>query len=131
MHFVFRSEMARFLLSRFRLPEGISMYGERVGVLIQNGIASFVQSPVYDSNRRSYEQASASHTALGYYTQPSYWVESNASEIKALANRIVSTQDSDFEKIRKVHDWVADNIWYDYDAFYSGRDAEEIGRAHV
>lgn len=113
---------------RYDTFDGPCMYGERVGVLIQNGIASFVQSPVYDSNRRSYEQASASHTALGYYTQPSYWVESNASEIKALANRIVSTQDSDFEKIRKVHDWVADNIWYDYDAFYSGRDAEVDAR---
>lgn len=113
---------------RYETFDGPCMYGERVGVLIQNGMASFVKSPVYDSNRRLYEQASASDTALGYYTQPSHWVESNASEIKALANQIASAQDSDFEKIRKVHDWVANNIWYDYDAYYSGRDTEVDAR---
>lgn len=87
---------------RYETFDGPCMYGERVGVLIQNGMASFVKSPVYDSNRRLYEQTSASDTTLGYYTQPSHWVESNASEIKALADQIASAQDSDFEKIRKV-----------------------------
>lgn len=97
------------------------IYDEDLGIEIKNGAASFVESPVYDNNRKMYEKASASDTALGHYTQPSHRVDSNASEIKALAKKIVNAGDSDYEKIRKVHDWVAANIWYDWDTYRTGK----------
>ncbi len=100
------------------------LYGEDLGIKIKNGIASFVVSPVYENNRKLYKKGSTSDTARGYYTQPSHWVESDAAEIKALAEKIVNAGDSDYEKVRKVHDWVANNIWYDYDALYSGESVE-------
>lgn len=108
---------------RYGTYQGV-LNGEDLGIEIKNGIASFVVSPVYENNRKLYKKGSTSVTARGYYTQPSHWVESDAAEIKALAEKIVSAGDSDYEKVRKVHDWVASNIWYDYDALYSGESAE-------
>ena len=108
---------------RYGTYQGV-LSGEDLGIVIKNGVASFVESPVYAHNQELYEAGSTSDTALGYYTQPSHWVESDAAEIKALAEKIVSSGDSDYEKVRKVHDWVAGNIWYDYDSLYSGASAE-------
>jgi hypothetical protein len=36
-------------------------------------------------------------------------------ELINLSNEICSGVESDYEKVRKIHDWVAENIYYDYD----------------
>lgn len=38
-----------------------------------------------------------------------------SSEIKTLSDQIVSGTEDDYEKLRLIHNWVADNIYYDYD----------------
>ncbi|MFP4697427.1 MAG: transglutaminase domain-containing protein [Eubacteriales bacterium] len=49
------------------------------------------------------------------------WIgESNYNKITDLALEITKGIDNDYEKVLAVHDWVADNIYYDYDAYYSG-----------
>ncbi|MCM1283494.1 MAG: Ig-like domain-containing protein [Roseburia sp.] len=108
---------------RYATYKGV-IFGENIGVTIQGGAASFVESPVYKRNLKVFQSGSTSATMRGYYTQPSHWVESDSPKIKALAKKIVNDSDSDYEKVKKVHDWVADNIWYDYDAYYSGTSAQ-------
>jgi transglutaminase-like putative cysteine protease len=45
-------------------------------------------------------------------------IQVEESEIQALSNEITKDCQTDYEKVLKIHDWVAENIYYDYDAFY-------------
>ncbi|MBR1970678.1 MAG: hypothetical protein IKA17_10045 [Clostridia bacterium] len=47
------------------------------------------------------------------------------AEIVALSNKICKKADNDYEKILLIHDWVADNIYYDFDYYYN-RDSADI-----
>lgn len=100
--------------ARYGMFEGY-LWGKNVGIKVTNGVASFLNSPVLEYNQKVYSKNSKTNTALGYYLLPSHLVESDADEIKKMARNIVSETDSDYQKVRKVHDWVAQNIWYDYD----------------
>lgn len=100
------------------------IYGKTLAVKIENGVADFVDSPVLENNETRYQKNSKSKTALGYYLQPSLWVESDSKEIKEAAKKIVNPDDSDYVKVQKVHDWVANNIWYDYDDYYERVEGE-------
>lgn len=93
-------------------------FRKKFAIKIENGIAEFVDSPVLENNENRYKKNSTSKTALRYYLQPSYWVESDSKEIEKIAEKIVNQNDSDYVKLQKVHDWVANNVWYDYDALY-------------
>jgi len=46
---------------------------------------------------------------------PSRDIQSNDPEIAALAKTITNGKNSDYEKARAIHQWVAGNIWYNYD----------------
>ncbi|WP_459195687.1 transglutaminase domain-containing protein [Wukongibacter baidiensis] len=46
--------------------------------------------------------------------------EDEKKEIEELARDIISGTTDDYEKLVKIHDWVADNIYYDWDAYLSG-----------
>ena len=37
--------------------------------------------------------------------------------IRAKSNEIVGSETNDYEKLKLLHDWVADNIYYDYDNY--------------
>lgn len=39
--------------------------------------------------------------------------------IMELSNTLVSGAGNDYEKVRLIYDWVVDNIYYDYDVYYS------------
>lgn len=51
---------------------------------------------------------------------PSGDVESDSPEIIALAKDITANSQNDAEKALAIHDWVAGNIAYDADAYFSG-----------
>ncbi len=40
--------------------------------------------------------------------------------ITDLANKITNGAKTDYDKLLKINDWVAENIYYDWDAYYSG-----------
>ncbi len=91
-----------------------------IKINIQNGIVSYVDSAVLENNKKIYENNLSSEEALKYYLKPSKGVESDNKKIIQLAKSIINESDNDYEKLRKVHDWVCNNVWYDYDAYYSG-----------
>ena len=57
------------------------------------------------------------------YLRPTKYVESNHPEIKKLALEITKDLKDDFAKTKAIHDWVAENIEYDYKEFF----ANDIG----
>jgi len=56
-----------------------------------------------------------------------YWINPGAylsdkipEEIQALSDKIVQDAKSDYEKALLIYKWVVENIYYDFDAYYSG-----------
>ena len=91
-----------------------------IKVEIKGGKVTPIYAIPYKNNKSIYDGYSNDPITLQYYLQPSYGVESTNKTIINLAKSIVSESDSDYEKIRKVHDWVANNIWYNWDGYRSG-----------
>lgn len=50
---------------------------------------------------------------------PDAYIESDSEEVITLANKITEKCSSDMEKTKAIHDWVASNIAYDTEAYYS------------
>jgi hypothetical protein len=53
--------------------------------------------------------------ALTHYLKASQDVQSDAPEIMAIAARITAGIEKDYDKAMAIHDWTAENIWYDFD----------------
>ena len=75
-------------------------------------------SEVYERNIEKYYSRKNDKLSLHYYLQPSHWVESDNEKIISLANKLTDGIKDDYEKVRAIHDWVCNNIYYDYDALY-------------
>ncbi len=115
-----------YYIQIYRAPQKYSTYWSYmwkktgIKITIQNGIVSYVDSPVLEHNKKLYESNFSDEVSLKYYLEASRRVESDNEAIIQLAQSIVNENDSDYEKLRKVHDWVCNNVWYDYDAYYTG-----------
>lgn len=94
---------------------------------IKDGDAFFRLNTSYDKNEKIFKKRYTSKAALWAFTRPYYSDDKEKHEIiKQTAEKIVAPGDSDYEKVRKVHDWVANNIWYDLDYFQGRTDTTEI-----
>ena len=51
------------------------------------------------------------------YSQPSAMVQSKDKNISALSKQLCTGLNTEYEKAKAIHDWVAENIYYDYDAY--------------
>lgn len=73
----------------------------------------------YEHNEKIFKKRYKSKTALWAFTRSGFYKKGSKEDklIKKTAEKIVDKGDSDYEKVRKVHDWVANNIWYDLDYF--------------
>ncbi len=72
----------------------------------------FMKSLVLDNNM-----------ALGKaYADPDKYRDASlvAEKVKAMSNEIVGGETDEYRKIFLLHKWVAENIYYDYDSYYSG-----------
>lgn len=70
------------------------------------------RSPVYDSNKALYSEDRSISDAL----KSTASIQSSSDEIISLANEITRDCADDYEKLRAIHDWVCENIWYDMDS---------------
>ena len=61
---------------------------------------------------------------LQAYVDPDNFRDSSkvSDSVKSLSNQIVGAETDDYAKIFLLHKWVAENIYYDYDAYRGGMD---------
>lgn len=105
---------------------------------VKDGRAFFPKSPVYDHNLKLQKKAEKLKAPNWYYTMQTFLSyfqtlkeqKEFEKKLKKQAEEIVDAGDSDYVKIRKVHDWVATNIWYDYDD-YRGIESSYVGEVSV
>lgn len=87
---------------------------------VEDGELFFERSYVYENNRRLFEEI-ASKKDLDQYLEDGPQYDIKNEELIRISNTITKGLDTDYEKTMAIHDWVADNIYYDYDSFYSGK----------
>lgn len=66
-------------------------------------------------NEKIYQGRANSSQALKYYLEPDHLVDNDNPVIREKALEITKGITDDYEKVKAVHDWVAEHIWYDYD----------------
>ena len=110
------------------------IYGNDIEILYKDGKLSFVPYPYYDHNMAVVNNKRTDEKALAYYRQPSSDIQSDNQEIIDLANSITAGITNDYDKAVVIHDWVCNNIYYDWDRYlsgnYVGMDTSALGTLH-
>ena len=110
------------------------LHGNDIEILFKDGKLSLVPYPYFDHNMAVVNNKRTDEKALTYYRQPSYNIQSDNQEIIDLANSITSGINNDYDKAVAIHDWVCNNIYYDWDSYssksYSGMDTSALGTLH-
>ena len=94
------------------------VYGNTVKIKVAGGAAEFVPPPNYQGNAAICNEKRSDKAALDHYLRPSEGVQSDDGSVFALAKEITAGKNNDYTKVKAVHDWVCDNIWYDFDAYH-------------
>ena len=105
----------------YRAPEHYTQYKGFLDPIAEykDGSWSILDSPVYQRNTSASFKESVSEAALAFFRRPERDIQSGDAQIKAVANSVTSGVSGDYAKALALHDWVCDNIYYDYDAFYN------------
>lgn len=90
-----------------------------VALKIVNRRMQFVEAPTAINNRRIISELLFDSQTLNKYLQPSILCQSDAKEIQVLVHKIIKFKLTAMQKLLAIHDWVADNIYYDIDALHS------------
>jgi|GEM_PF-1228647 len=95
--------------------------GEELPFRMENGVARFVAPAPLAGNRKALDSRRTDAQALAYYTMADDRIQSSDEGLVLLAEEVTAGLSDDYAKALALHDWVADNIWYDYDALDAGR----------
>ena len=87
-----------------------------ISLLVKNNRWHFIVAPIINKNREIISKLLINEKALLYYQQPSALSQSDNQLIIDLAKQITKFKVTPMQKILAIHDWVAENIYYDYDA---------------
>lgn len=85
-------------------------------LLVKDRTMHFVTSPIINGNRKILSNILITSITLERYLRPSVLCQSNSTQITSLAKRITQCHALPMQKLIAIHDWVANNIYYDYDA---------------
>ena len=84
--------------------------------ICQNVYADWNHEETYEKNLKAYNvNARTEKYLLELCTQPDFCIESDDPKIIDRAKEITAGINSDYDKAKAIHDWVCNNIWYDYD----------------
>lgn len=99
------------------------IYNNDVKITISGNKVDIAKSDTYEKNVKIFNAGKKDKLTLQYYLKPSYDIPSDNEKIIALAKEITKGIDDDYEKIRAIHDWVCNNIYYDLDSLLYGNDS--------
>ena len=95
---------------------------EHVKIKNRNGKWVFPISPVYYKNKRVLETRTEPLNDPNDMSMADiYDIRYTNEKISSLAKQIVGEETDKYEIALRIHDWVADNIYYDWDAYLSGK----------
>ena len=106
-------------VSKDRYSTYNGLYWREILIRVEDDkVEGFIPSPVLISNKQV--QLNQSNMRGIELTNS----ERKNPEIIALAEGITKEKMNDYDKALAIHDWVANNIYYDYDAYYDRAEAK-------
>lgn len=90
-------------------------------IVVEKSIVSFVVPVTLTGNKAFFLNLKNDFAAKIFYRQNTSNYQSNLPEIKSLAEKITKYKTGNYNKILAIHDWVAENLYYDKDALKSGK----------
>lgn len=91
-----------------------------IPIEIENGLTKFGNSTFLKHNDSFYKSIPKDLVFLKKAITLTAVVPGALIELKDLAKKITKYDSSEYNKLLSVHDWVAKNIFYDYDSFNDG-----------
>lgn len=79
------------------------------GYVVEAEETDSLYEQIYEANLQIYTNAPKDQATLDYYLK-----EEISAEIRDAAIEITEHCETDMEKLKAIHDWVASNIYYDY-----------------
>lgn len=90
-------------------------------IVVENGNISSIVPVTLAENKKFYLNQKTDICSKVAYRQKTSNYQSDLPEIKALAEKITKYKTGNYNKILAIHDWVAENLYYDKDALKSGK----------
>lgn len=90
-------------------------------IKVVNGVISSPIPVTLDNNKQFFLDLKSDFVAKSVYRQHTGTYQSELPKIISLANKITKYKTGNYNKILAVHDWVAENLYYDKDALNSGK----------
>jgi transglutaminase-like putative cysteine protease len=110
-----------FYHSNDRLSAYASYFADNdVQISVRDGEGSLITPIMYERNEAFRDAARMDAAALSACLEPTYGMQSDDPVIRSLAAGLTDGLTDDYEKAGAIHDWVAENIWYDGDAARTG-----------
>ncbi|MDR2737198.1 MAG: transglutaminase domain-containing protein [Gracilibacteraceae bacterium] len=94
--------------------------GQTMQIKVHDSFIEFIEPLTFARNKAVFDANTSDLDTLRFYLQPSSKVESDDPSIVEQADAITAGASSDYSKAKAIHDWVAQNIWYDFDELNSG-----------
>lgn len=90
-----------------------------IKLVIRHGVPSFVEPWCLGENESIMRRLKTSHDTMRKLLRSTSQYPCDNPMIRELASTLSSGLNNDYGKLLAVHDWVAENIYYDYDSFHS------------
>lgn len=90
-------------------------------IKVSNGNLHFIVPPTFESNKTYFLQQKNDWITKACSKSSNSLYQADLPEVIDLATKITKYKTGNYNKILAIHDWVAENLYYDYDALASGR----------
>ncbi len=87
-------------------------------MILKDSTVGLKEGDYYSSNVYLELTARTDIYALDAYKNKGIFTEARCVSLVNQAQSIVAGITDDYAKVKAIHDWVANNTWYDYDAYY-------------
>lgn len=111
-----------FYLSTIRPNYYISISNSSGIPLCINKLGSYAEIPIpFEENKAFFASLKNDWCTKAFHRSSTSIYQANLPEVKDIAENITKYATGNYNKILAVHDWVAENLYYDYDALSSGK----------
>lgn len=93
---------------------------ENIMINVEENYKSFILPACIDINRDLIKEIPISKNDLLKYTLSTKGIECHNPRINALAREICKFSHNDYNRLLCIHDWVAQNLFYDMDSYNNG-----------
>lgn len=98
----------------------VALMHENIKIKIAERDTSFILPICHETNLKFLKNIPISKNDLLKYTLSTKGIECHKSEISTLAQDICKFSHNNYNRLLCIHDWIAQNLYYDMDSYNSG-----------